>query len=132
MYTYPVYGFRQLKRKLVRSEIKKVTLSKTVPQLCFTLADKGDFYQLRVQVKVSNQLLKQADISNPFFVRDGSTLYLLNDFFDVVMAHWISSAGGVVTVFKEHYRKFEQEVLHYLSHHYPVKKIAHRKSAAYV
>lgn len=127
VYSYYLYGVRELKGTPQKRRIRKITLSSDFPELRFILKDMGVFYQLEMQVWVNNNLLLEPDIGTTLFIRDNQTQYILSSIRDAAIAEWIDRSGGWITIFKEHFNKFEQEILTPLRQYYPIEKTGTRE-----
>ncbi|MCW3090488.1 MAG: hypothetical protein JWP81_1557 [Ferruginibacter sp.] len=121
IYSYYLYGLRELKDRPAKKRIQKITLSELLPALRFMLADKGAFYQLQLQVWLNGKLLTGYDAGIAFFIRHQETFYMLSSLRDAAIAEWIHRSGGWITIFKEHFSQFEQEVLMPLRESYTIE-----------
>ena len=129
IYTYYTYGIRDLKNKPAKKRIQKITLSDAIPAIRFVLMDKGAFYQFQMQVSVNSKWLTGYDAGITFFIRHQQTLYRLASLRDAALAEWLHRSGGWITVFKEHFNQFEQEILNPLRQSYQVISLSsNRKS----
>jgi hypothetical protein len=122
VYSYYLYGVKELKGTPQKRRIRKITLSSDLPELRFILKDMGVFYQLEMQVWVNDNLLLDPDVGTTLFIRDSQKLYMLSSIRDAAIAEWIDRSGGWITIFKEHFNKFGQEILTPLRQHYPIEK----------
>jgi hypothetical protein len=111
----------ELKRTPQKNRVRKISLSAVAPVLQFVLKDKGVFYQLEMQVWIINRLLEKPDTGTTFFIGNNQTLYMLSSIRDAAIAEWIHRSGGWITIFKEHFVQFEQEILLPLQQCYPVE-----------
>lgn len=127
VYTYLLYGIRELKNKPAKRKIEKVVISEQAPSVAFVLLDKGAFYQFHMQVRVNGKLLPHYDAAATFFVQHHQTLYMLSSLRDAALAEWLYRSGGWITVFKEHFALFEQEVLKLLRENYTIEVTASKR-----
>lgn len=127
VYSYYLYGVRELKKRPARNRIQRIVLSPDLPILKFQLSDKGAIYQLEMQVSVKGKLLSAYDPGTTLFIQHQQTFYLLGSLRDAAIAEWMHRSGGLITVFKEHFAQFEQDILTPLQTHYTVHSITPRK-----
>lgn len=120
VYSYYLYGVRELKGRPARGRIKKIALSDSSPSIRFVLADKGAFYQFQMQVWVNGKELSGYDSGITLFIQHKQILYLLPSLRDAAIAEWIHRSGGWITVFKEHFSKFEETILTPLRESYTI------------
>ncbi len=127
VYSYYLYGVRELKNRPARGRIKNITLSESLPSIRFVLADKGAFYQLQMQVWVNGKELSGYDAGTTLFIQHQQILYLLPSLKDAAIAEWIHRSGGWITVFKEHFSQFDQEVLKPLRENYKIEIVVPKR-----
>lgn len=127
LYSYYLYGVRELKKRPAKNRIQRIVLSLDSPTLKFQLSDKGAIYQLEMQVSVNGKLLSGYDPGTTLFIQHQKTFYLLGSLRDAAVAEWMHRSGGLITVFKEHFAQFEQGILTPLQTHYTVHAITPRK-----
>lgn len=120
VYSYYLYGVRELKNRPAKKRIKRITLSELLPSLRFTLTDKGAFYQFQMQVWVNGKELSKYDAGVTLFILQQQTLYMLPSLRDAAISEWLHRSGGWITVFKEHFTQFEENVLTPLRESYTI------------
>lgn len=121
LFTYYLYNEKELKGKPARQRIDEAHIDNTVPSLHFQLSDKDAFYQLHMKVSLNGRELTKFDADINFFIRSEVTLYPLPSLQNAAVAEWMRESGGRITIFKEHYREFEQDILKPLGEYYKVK-----------
>jgi len=111
IYSYYLYSVKELKGKPQRRRIKQISFSIQSPELRFVLKDRRHFYLLQMQVWVNNKLLPHCDTGATLFINHRQVFYLLGSLRDAAIAQWIHLSGECITIFKEHFAKFEKEIL---------------------
>jgi hypothetical protein len=91
-----------------------------LPSLRFTLTDKGAFYQFQMQVWVNGKELSEYDAGVTLFILQQQTLYMLPSLRDAAISEWLHVSGGWITVFKEHFTQFDENVLTPLRESYTI------------
>jgi len=111
IYSYYLYSVKELKGKPQRRRIKRIGFSIQSPELRFILKDRRHFYVLQMQVWINNKLLPHCDTGATLFINHRQVFYLLGSLRDAAIAQWIHLSGECITIFKEHFAKFENEIL---------------------
>jgi len=124
VYTCPLAGLRALRKNPSRQRLEKICLSPAIPDIRFVLTDKGTYFILQMQVYVLGNKLTAYDTGMTFFIRNQQTLYMLRSLRDAALAAWMQRCGGLITIFKEQFAQFNQEVLTHIQDAYPVKRIS--------
>ncbi len=100
------YGLRYLTNKPVKKEIHPCSISAEIPQLKFTLTDKGEYYFLDLKFMVYGKVLK-FDRFSPFYFavsEDGQKrFYLLGSLADAEIVGYFSKMNFRIVVLKKHY-----------------------------
>jgi hypothetical protein len=121
VFTYVLYGKRELRKKPRRDYWLEVTLSPIIPVLSFVLTDKGDYYRFTLQAHIDGVLLENLMTDVPLFISEGSQLiFRLRSLRDACLVEWFNRSGDRITVFKEHFEAFQKEVLAPLQEYYTV------------
>ncbi len=120
VYSYYLYGVRELKNRPARGRIKKITISESLPSIRFVLVDKGAFYQFQMHVLVNGKELSGYDAGITLFIQHQQILYLLPSLRDAAIAEWIHRSGGWISIFKEHLSRFEETILTPLKESYTI------------
>ena len=128
VYSYEVYAVKELKRKLQKHKTKQIGFSIQVPELRFVLKDKPHFYLLQMQVWINNKRVSGCDTRATFFINHQKFFYLLGSIRDAAIAQWMHLSGECIAIFKEHFAKFENEILTPLRRCYSVSIETNGKS----
>lgn len=123
VYRYDLYWKKELKRKPSRQRLDRVEIRTERPVLQFLLFDRADMYQLKLQVWVKGHIVEQPSLEHLFFIRDTDALYLLCSPRDAGIVEWMEKNDSCITVFKEHFSPFEQDILNPLQKNYFVDLI---------
>jgi hypothetical protein len=123
VYRYDLYWKKELKRNPSRQRLDRIEIRTERPVLQFLLFDRGDMYQLKLQVCVKGSIIEDPAMEHLFFIRDTDTLYLLSSLKDAAMVEWMYKHDNCITVFKEHFSPFEQDILISLQKNYFVDLI---------
>lgn len=121
-YTHPYYQKRYLKRKPWRSYMEKINIRKTVPVIQFRLTDKGAFYQLEMEPVINGRMISDYEMVDTFFIGEEDNVYMLSSVRDAAIAEWMEKSEHRITIFKEHFARFENDFLRPLEKHYLVKR----------
>lgn len=128
VYHHYSYGMRNIKGKPRKLEMIACRYTTDVPKLCFYLHDKGDYLQLRLQVKINNKPIALSKEHIPFFIMDQQyTLYMISSLLDEELLDLFYHADYKLTVLKSHLNDFFQSYLVHLSHLYPMTLISPSK-----
>lgn len=127
IYAYFLFGVRELKKRPKKTRIQKIKLSALVPVLKFVLLDKGAYYQLHMQVWIQGKEIKSCSTAITFFIQVKENFYVFSSLRDAAIAECIRESGGCITVFKEHFAAFEQEILQPLQQKYPVEIVLSKR-----
>lgn len=127
VYSYTIYRQRDLKYQPSKSRISPVHIMNDTPALHFHLADKGVLFGLTLNATVQGKLLKNAGTDTFFFLCQGENLCLLSSVRDAAIAEWMNKSGGCISIFKEHFKEFENSYLKQIRESYPVQVIGTTK-----
>ncbi|UKJ09183.1 hypothetical protein [Solitalea lacus] len=118
------YGMRNIKGKPRKQEMHACRFSLDTPQLHFYLQDKGDYYLLRLVLKVRGKQVQFSNNRIPFFLMDrDNNIYLLTSLMDDELLDLFHQSGNKLSVLKSHLKEFFQTFLVHLSHQYPLTVI---------
>src|SRR5690606_24153090 len=120
VYRTAFYGTRQLRSAPVKSRTQRIRVSEQVPSISFKLIEKKVFYELHLQISINGKVLEDFDNRTSFFIIHEETFFLLGSVRDAGVSEWMSRSGGWITIFKEHYEKFDREVLTQIRRYYKV------------
>ena len=123
IYTYCMFWKRELKHKPEKRKLERVEISPATPSIRFLLLDRGDIFQLHIRVFIKEQVLESYCADHLFFIKSGEQIHLLSSLKDAAVIEWMDSCNNCITVFKEHFVEFEQEILVPLRENYPVKMV---------
>lgn len=124
VYSYFLYRTEELKKgRPAKKRTLHIQISSETPDIRFLLADHGSFYQLEMQVLVKGEPLAEYEADTTFFISQGQIIYLLPSLRDAAIAQWMDRSGGMITVFKEHFPQFEQDILNPIRQCYAVKMV---------
>ncbi|MEX6689202.1 hypothetical protein QTN47_16960 [Danxiaibacter flavus] len=124
LYSYRLYGKKELKYKPCRQWLSRVELSAVTPQLRFRLWDRGDLFQLCMQVALKGNVINDYSIDNPFFIRTNNTMYLLQSIKDVAITEWMHNNNNCITIFKHHFETFRHEFLDLIRAHCLIEEVS--------
>jgi hypothetical protein len=110
LYFLPQLGMIK-KGRPSKQRVKRIKVSVESPIISFTLIDYGVFYQFALRVMVGGSEIKEFESDTTYFIADEENLYLLQNLRDAAIVQWMNQLEGVITVFKEHFSRFETEVL---------------------
>jgi len=121
------YGLRSnVTGKPVMRDMKLVDFSMEVPVLSFALKDEGDYYELKLKLKVKGKLLHfNTDKPGLFLVCDRVKpylWYLLEAEMDYKLVWFFSRVNFKVQVIKGYYREFFEGFVEGLERWYEVKR----------
>lgn len=117
----PLWWQRELKGKPVKSHVRKIKCCSDEPTIGFTLIQKEEIALLQLTAREpQGRPFKKFDTDLPFFIQADDTFYFLSSLKDAAIAEWMEEEGPVITVFKEHYRQFEKEILQPLKQYYKI------------
>ena len=122
-YLYGLYRKRELKGKQSKQRIDRIEIKTEKPVLQFQLLDRGEIFQLQLQVIVKNRALENFSLDQMYFAREQGSLYLFSSLKDIGLAEWFNRANNCITVFKEHFNEFEKEILNPLQENYLIETI---------
>jgi len=123
LYSYYLSQKKKLKKNPEKSNVNRVELFPATPCIYFTLLDKGEFFRLTIQVSIKGDVLEKFGADHIFFIRAEEKLYLLASLRDAFVVDWMGKIGNCITIFKEYFPAFEQELLNPLRENYPVEVI---------
>lgn len=122
VFSYVLFGKRELRGKPKRDRWLQITLSVSTPILSFVVTDKGDHYRFTLLVHIDGVLLDNVKTGMPMFIiQNKETIFRLGSLRDACLVEWLDRSGGWITVFKEHFDVFEKEVLAPLQAHYAIQ-----------
>lgn len=124
LYSYRLYGKKELKYKPARHWLARIELSAVIPQLRFRLWNRGDFFQLCMHVAIKGNVANDYSTDNPFFIRINNTMYLLQSIRDVAITEWMHSNNNCITIFKHHMESFRHEFLDLIRKNYLVEEVS--------
>lgn len=123
-YAYWIFRIKELTQgRPKKQSIHPVSIGLTSPAIRFCLADCGCFFQLCMEIYVDEIQLTNFDNSIPFLILSDKRIYLYKSLKDATVAQWMHHFEGRVTVFKEHFSAFKEEILNLIREHYPVREI---------
>jgi hypothetical protein len=124
VYRYRLWRLRNLKGKPELHQSVKIKLASTFPPISFVLEEKQDYYTFHASFPKPAPEKHFLDIwLFPFFFELNRELYFFPSIKDAALVEWLISHSGTITIFKEHFPKFEKEVLNHLKAYYNVKKV---------
>jgi hypothetical protein len=124
VFTCNIYWKRDLKKKPYKNLTQQVSVSTYQPQLSFLLRDRGDFFQLEMNLGLGYKTIRHCVPLMLFLMQDDkNNLYQFASLTDAFMVEWFHKTGNRVTIFKEHFKDFEKNFLSQLAAHYEIKKI---------
>jgi hypothetical protein len=127
IYKYYFYNKRELKRSPGKKRLRKISIGRESPQLCFQLIDKDSYYQLKLIVQINGNETRDFNSDITLFISKNQIVYLLSSLRDAAIVEWMREYGNCITIFKEHFSEFETEILNQLSSDYPVKRVSFQK-----
>lgn len=123
VYRYGLYWQKELKGKPSRQRLDRVEIRTERPILQFVLSDRGDIYQLQLRFQVKGLVIERFSMVHLFFIRYAETMYLLSSLRDAGIVEWMDKNNNCITIFKEHFSWFEQDILTALKENYTVEII---------
>ena len=123
VYAYNFYGVGEIKQRPYKQKAWKITLSDRCPSLKFVLIEKNIFYEFHMQVWLEKEKIDEPQAITPYFILHEDTLYRIPELRDSLVIDWFTDTGGWITVFKEHYDQFAEEIVIPLLGKYPVDMI---------
>ena len=125
LHLYFMYWKKELKKRPSKSRIQTIRIGSSEPELRFRLINKGDFYQFDLRIFVKNKEIKAYIASPTFFIQDFEidTLFLLASLRDAAIVEWMKVLKNKITIFKEHYREFEDNIMKQLQQCYTIEII---------
>ncbi|MBZ4190549.1 hypothetical protein [Niabella beijingensis] len=112
--------WQMLKQKPQKMYSYPVKINVHIPEVQFELIDKGAYYQLRMNILINGaKLLKYELYGALIFYKD--RVCLSGSLRDAAIIEFMQKTAGFITIFKEHFEEFEEQVLHKLSDAYFVK-----------
>jgi hypothetical protein len=112
--------WRMLKQKPRKMDSYPVRLSDQAPSVQFELVDKKEYYKLQLTVMINGAVLQQYDTCR-LFIFYKEWVYMLGSLRDAAIVEFMSEIGGCLTIFKENFDEFEEQILFQLSEAYFVK-----------
>lgn len=112
--------WRLLKGKPRKSSTYPVKISDKAPEVQLELIDKGEYYRLQLKILINGAVLANYDPCR-LFVFSKDQVYLLGSLRDAAIIELWNELGGFLTIFKEHFDEFEEQLLFKLSDQYFVK-----------
>lgn len=123
-YAYWIFRIKELTQgRPKKQSIHPVSIGLTSPVIGFCLADCGCFFQLRLEIYVDEIQITEFDNSIPFLILSDKRIYLYKSLKDATVAQWMHHFEGKITVFKEHFSAFKEEILNLIREHYPIREI---------
>jgi len=126
VFKHPFFYTRYLKGKPSKSYIEDIRICQEIPSIQFQLIDKGAFYQLEMKVLLNGKVLKNFEPIAAFFIQQEENIYMLSSQRDAAMSEWIRKSGERITIFKQHFTKFENSFLKLLRKYYSVEIVKPR------
>jgi hypothetical protein len=120
VYAFAFYNPQALKEKPTKHNAWRINPMAEKTFLRFLMKEKATFYELHLKIIVNDIPLKKFKIVSDFLIKADKDMYLLSCLRDAGIVEWMQTERGHVTIFKEHFRQFEQECLNPLREHYPV------------
>lgn len=112
--------WRLLKGKPRKSSTHPVKISDKTPEVQLELIDKGEYYRLQLKILINGAALANYDPCR-LFVFSKDQVYLLGSLRDAAIIELWKELGGFLTIFKDHFDEFEEQLLFKLSDKYFVK-----------
>jgi hypothetical protein len=120
LFSYHLYGEKELKRRPSKGRIEEACIVNETPVIRFQLIEKQSLSQLKMKFYLKGVRVGNYDLDTPFFLKKGAHFYLFGCLRDAAMVEWIDRSGGLITVFKEHFPQFETNILDPIREYYPV------------
>lgn len=135
VFKHPFFYTRYLKGKPSTSYIEDIRICQEIPSIQFQLIDKGAFYQLEMKVLLNGKVLKNFEPITAFFIQQEENICMLSSQRDAAMSEWMRKSGERITIFKQHFKEFENSFLKLLGKYYSVEivkphKVYKRNSAS--
>jgi hypothetical protein len=124
LYSYRLSRARELRQKPRRNEMVPCSISKDRPVLQFVLVDCGNYYRFYPELKIRDKSYRVFSYAAPLLVTIKNKFYLLNSIRDAAILETMEK----VTIFKEPFPAFENEVLTPLQQYYTVRRISRGKN----
>lgn len=120
IFSYRVYAPKMLRRRPPKQMPLKIQLDAQQATIHFRLLQKKGMQQLAITNTQKGRVLPPEALDCPFFTREADKMQLLSSLKDAWLAWWMRSAKNRITVFKEHAKDFEKELLRELKRSYKV------------
>ena len=114
-------GLNSVKGKPKKREMIPCRFATETPELCFTLFEYKECYELEMKIRVGNQLLSPHRTNPTFFVRsrqDPATLYLFNSLADYRVASFFFKYHNRIAMLKIHFEKYFKKYVDRLNEAY--------------
>lgn len=121
---YFTYGISNVEGKPKKKYLEQCSFSPEIPQLCFVLLDKEDYYQLELRFKCQRKALIPYEFNTAFFIsskNDPMTFYLLGSFADYEVTSFFARHKFKIAVLKRHYKNEFKEFIDRLRQIYQIK-----------
>lgn len=136
VFRYGLFWKKELKRNPSKQRLDRIEIRTETPALRFILSNRGDIYQLQLQFLIKGTPMQRLFMEHLFFVRYAETMYMLSSLRDAGIVEWMDKNNNCITIFKEHFGQFEQEMLKPLQENYfveivrgnPLRITPHKKS----
>ena len=113
--------WRMLNKKPRKGDVEAVHISIHNPVIEFELIERKEFYQLHIKISANGKPVSKYETYPRFFIIANNQLYVYSFLRDAAIAELMNAVKGFITIFKENYDEFEQQVLFRLSDAYFIK-----------
>ncbi|HEK20060.1 MAG: hypothetical protein C0191_00045 [Mucilaginibacter sp.] len=119
--SYLLYALRYLREKPMKGSMKPCRYCLERPVLTFILSTHGEYLKLSVEVTVGSRVILVQHKPH-FFILDEQTgyCYLIRSIQDDVLLNWMVDNNNQITVLKDDFVEFDNDIISKLASSYPV------------
>ncbi len=129
-HTFFTWGMSNVCGRPREKEMHPCSFSNGVPEICFLLHDKGDYYELEFRFKVGNRIYIPNTLNPVFFISantDPSKFYLLSTITDYHINHFFDKFKFRISVLKNHYEGYFKDFVTHLASIYEIQYTGNKK-----
>jgi len=105
-YHLHTYGIKNVTGKPSKKYMEDCIFSPEIPKLCFSLRDKGEYFELKLLFKIRRKVFNPHLYNTAFFINsndDPMRFYLLNSLQDFYILSLFAKYNHCISVFRCHY-----------------------------
>lgn len=108
LYTYYcfTYGLKNVKGKPRKKWLRECQFRLEIPKLLVKVADRGDYFEIRLMFKIGNRIFIPHSLNTAFFIsskQNPLTFYLLQSYGDYKIVTYFSKMRFKMCILREHY-----------------------------